>query len=129
MPCLASIHIICVWDVNIMALKMEEKQAIAKLIKIIKDVFVVKQIILFGSKVRNDDTVDSDIDIILLIEEQVTDKTKWKISDLATEVEWDTGIYISCRVYNYYDWETENEEAVFLPFKDNIVRDGELLEV
>jgi len=112
-----------------MALKMEEKQAIAKLIKIIKDVFVVKQIILFGSKVRNDDTVDSDIDIILLIEEQVTDKTKWKISDLATEVEWDTGIYISCRVYNYYDWETENEEAVFLPFKDNIVRDGELLEV
>lgn len=112
-----------------MSLSREEILAIKKVINKAKEQFTLKQTILFGSKARNDDSVDSDIDILLLVKEPVDDKARWKISDIITEVEWETDIYISCKMYNYADWENENEDVIFLPFKDNVIKDGELLEI
>jgi predicted nucleotidyltransferase len=112
-----------------MSLKNEEKLALENIIAKVKELFTIKQIILYGSKARNDDTVDSDVDILFLVENPVDDKAKWQLSDIVTEVEWDTDIYISCKLYNYMDWEQENEDVIFLLFKDNVMRDGELLEV
>lgn len=112
-----------------MSLKKEEKLAIAKIVAQAKEHFSIKQVMLFGSKARNDHTVDSDVDILLLVDNPVDDKARWTLSDIVTEVEWDTEIYISCRIFNYMDWEKENEDVIFLPFKDNVIRDGELLEI
>ncbi len=112
-----------------MSLKKEEKLALNKLIAEVKEKFILRKMILFGSKARDDSREDSDIDILLLVNEPVDDKSRWKLSDIVTEIEWDTDIYFSCRLYNYTDWEKENEDVIFLPFKDNVIRDGELLEI
>lgn len=112
-----------------MSLTKEEKLAIDKVITKVRELFTIKKIILYGSKARNDASVDSDIDILLLVEDPIDDSARWRLSDMITEVEWETDIYISCRLFNYDDWENENEDVVFLPFKDNVIRDGELLEI
>jgi predicted nucleotidyltransferase len=112
-----------------MSLKNEEKLALEKIVAKVKELYTLKQIILYGSKARNDDTVDSDVDILLLVDNPVDDKARWQLSDIVTEVEWGTEIYFSCRLYNFMDWENENEDVIFLPFKDNVMRDGELLEI
>lgn len=112
-----------------MSLEKEEKLALEKIIFKVKEQFTIKQVMLFGSKARNDASAESDVDILLLVENSVDDNTRWKLSDIVTDVEWDTDIYISCRIYNYMDWENENEDVVFLPFKDNVIRDGELIEI
>lgn len=112
-----------------MSLNKEEYLALKKIVNKIKEHFTIKKIMLFGSKARNDSTVHSDVDILLLVNNQVDDRARWKLSDIVSEVEWDTGIYISCRLYNNKDWEEENEDVIFLPFKDNVTRDGELIEI
>jgi uncharacterized protein len=112
-----------------MSLKNEEKLALDKMIARVKSQFTIHKMILFGSKARNDASDDSDIDILLLVEDRVDDNARWTLSDIVTEVEWETDIYFSCRLYNYSDWEKENEDVIFLPFKDNVLRDGEFLEI
>jgi predicted nucleotidyltransferase len=112
-----------------MSLNKEEKLALNKVISKVKEHFRVKKMILFGSKARNDARDDSDIDILLLVDDRVDDHARWKLSDILTEIEWETEIYISCKLFNYSDWEKENEDVVFLPFKDNVTREGELLEI
>lgn len=112
-----------------MTLSEIEKAALKKLVAKLKEQFQIKQIMLFGSRARNEQNADSDIDILLLVQDPVDDKVRWKLSDIVTEVEWATDIYFSCRIYNVLDWENENENVIFLPFKDNVVRDGELLEI
>ncbi len=110
-------------------LRNDEKIALEKLKVRVRKQFAIRKMILFGSKARNDENDDSDIDILLLVDNRVDDNTRWILSDIVTEVEWDTDIYFSCRLYNYLDWEKENEDVIFLPFKDNVTRDGEWLEV
>ncbi len=112
-----------------MPLNQEENLALKQIIGRVKEQFTVRQIMLFGSKARNEATVDSDVDILLLVDEPVDDRARWTLSDIMTEVEWETEIYISCRMYNYMDWKNENEDAIFLPFKDNVIMDGEWLEI
>lgn len=110
-------------------LRNDEKLALEKLIVRVKEQLSIRKVILYGSKARNEEREDSDIDILLLVDDQVDDNARWKLSDIVTEVEWHTDIYISCRLYNDSDWEKENEDVIFLPFKDNVLRDGELLEI
>lgn len=112
-----------------MSLNNDEKLALETIVARVKEKFILKKLILFGSKARNEARDDSDIDILLLVDDRVDDNARWKLSDIVTEVEWESDIYISCRLYNYSDWEKENEDVIFLPFKDNVLRDGELLEI
>ena len=112
-----------------MPLNNEEQTALEQIFARAKDQFTIRKIILFGSKARNDYNADSDVDILLLVDDQIDDNARWRLSDIVTEVEWKTEIYISIRIYNYIDWETENEDVVFLPFKDHVIRDGEWLEI
>jgi predicted nucleotidyltransferase len=39
------------------------EEGLEEIVASVKELFTMKQIILYGSKARNDDTVDSDIDI------------------------------------------------------------------
>jgi predicted nucleotidyltransferase len=53
-----------------MSLSKEEKIALDKVISKVKEHFRVKKMILFGSKARNDARDDSDIDVLLLVDDR-----------------------------------------------------------
>jgi uncharacterized protein len=109
---------------EITSLTEEESSAIRQVISKIRKKVDVKKILLFGSKARGDFNRDSDIDLLVLADVEVSTEKRWEISDIATEVAIDCDIYVSCKLLNYYDWQSGDENKIFIPFKNNVVRDG-----
>ena len=81
--------------------------------------------ILFGSEARGDARPDSDIDVLILV-----DKEKISLQDRQTitfplyDVELDTGIMISPKVFSKQVWE---EKMSITPFYRNVMKEGILL--
>ena len=81
--------------------------------------------ILFGSEARGDAQPDSDIDVLILV-----DKEKISLQDRQTitfplyDVELDTGIMISPKVFSKQVWE---EQMSITPFYRNVMKEGILL--
>lgn len=81
--------------------------------------------ILFGSEARGDARPDSDIDVLILV-----DKEKISLQDRQTitfplyDVELDTGIMISPKVFSKQVWE---EQMSITPFYRNVMKEGILL--
>ena len=72
-------------------LKENEKKALLELKKRILERFPDAEIILYGSKARGDADEESDIDLLILINDKVDTKLEEEIIGLAFEVElcWD----------------------------------------
>ena len=86
----------------------------------------VKKIILYGSYARGDYNNSSDIDIMILTDlsfEEIEDYRD-KISDIAYDIELDTGIVLSPIIKNI---EKYNSRVSFVPFYKNVEREGVVL--
>ena len=80
------------------------------------------QIILFGSKARNTDTVNSDWDILVLLNRpKVTFKDEQKVRHNLFEVELEVDQPISTFVYSLSDW---NNKMSVTPLYNNVKREG-----
>ena len=79
--------------------------------------------ILFGSYARGEEQPDSDLDVLLLVNEsrETISKRNWQIGDLAAEYLLDYGVVVSPIVENrsYFYNNTD-----VLPFYRNIQREG-----
>jgi predicted nucleotidyltransferase len=79
------------------------------------------QAVLFGSKARGDSQADSDIDILLIV-----DNNDWRfshaISDLAADVSLEYGLLIGPRVIGRDRWQRMQRERFSL--YENVVREG-----
>ena len=73
-------------DIN---LKDNEKKALAELKEKLTEKYPDAEIILFGSKVRGDDEEYSDIDVLLLLDREVDNKLRSKITDITYDIELD----------------------------------------
>ena len=82
-------------------------------------------LILYGSFARGDNNVNSDIDLVILV-----DKDKLSISDENRikyplyDLEFDTGQIISPLVFSKKDWEHRHK---ITPFYENVKREGVVL--
>ena len=79
--------------------------------------------ILFGSYAREEADADSDIDVMVLVDssrQDISEKT-WGISCIAADLLLNRGVVVSPIVENRHYFQ---ENAGFLPFYQNIVREG-----
>ncbi len=86
----------------------------------------VKKIILYGSYARGDYNKQSDVDIMILTDLSFEEIENYrdKISDIAYDIELNTGIILSPIIKNI---EKYNARVNFVPFYKNIQEEGVVL--
>lgn len=86
----------------------------------------VKQIILYGSYARGDYNKQSDVDIMILTDLSFEEIEEYRdrISDIAYDIELDTGIILSPVIKNI---EKYNSRISFVPFYKNVEKEGVVL--
>ena len=86
----------------------------------------IKKIILYGSYARGDYNKQSDVDIMILTDLSFEEIENYrdKISDIAYDIELNTGIILSPIIKNI---EKYNARVNFVPFYKNIQEEGVVL--
>lgn len=125
--CKGADHLDRLSELEISSLSEAEKLAIGKLKLDLKEEFLLCDLILFGSKARGDSKQGSDVDLLVVVEDEGVWENKSKLSDLAFEsnLQYFTGL--SCILQNKTDWDQCND--VLHMFKDNVLREGILIDV
>lgn len=104
-------------------LTSDEKDAVLEFSELLRQKLgsLVKEIILFGSKVRGDSKKDSDIDVLIVL-----NKLSWKIkktvSELAAEENIKHNVFISTIRYDIDMW--ENPVIKASPFGMSVKSEG-----
>ncbi len=112
---------------NLKTLNEPELTALVDLKQRLSQTLTLREVILFGSKIRGEAEVDSDLDVLVLIEEPKTWNHRLMVSDCCLEVNLAHDTNISCLVENHVEWE-ESAEHIWLPFKNNVMREGISIE-
>jgi predicted nucleotidyltransferase len=67
----------------------------------------IKKIILYGSKARGDFSEDSDIDLLFVIDQEITRSVKFEIYDIIHKYELDNDIVVSAIFVSESDFNTK----------------------
>lgn len=98
---------------------------LADIEKRMRDLFYQKldAIILYGSYARGDFTCDSDVDIMVLVDEKEEDLRKYddKITDIMVDLSLKYNIVVSLYFQNV---KTYNKYVEMLPFYKNVQKEG-----
>lgn len=102
---------------------MDQKdlEILKKFRRLLSEKVQVNQVILFGSRARGDAEPDSDMDVLVIIENK-TDEIEDFVSDCAWEAGFYHGIVVSPVVYSRDEWENGPEH--FSPFVQNVLAEG-----
>ena len=103
----------------------EERNLLIKCRDTIKDIDPSAEVILYGSRARGDAEPESDYDLLILTDIDVTLGREDFICRKLYPIELETGKVITTFVYNRRQWDTPLYRA--MPFHKNIERDGVII--
>lgn len=89
---------------EVLTLTEQESTAITELKRQLVTTFRVDSIILFGSKARGDHRKDSDVDVLVIVEEEETFENRMKLYDHVFDINYQYGTEISCKLRNREKW-------------------------
>lgn len=99
---------------------MRKDEIIQRIKEKVKRISPGADIILFGSEARGESKPDSDIDILILVDESsVTHKSE--ITDSIYDIELETGVLISPIIYTKSQWANRPFKT---PFYINVMNEG-----
>jgi predicted nucleotidyltransferase len=112
---------------DIPMLTEEESQAISRLKEKLQGELSVKKLILFGSKARGDYTRDSDVDLLVLVEDPKTPETRERLSNIQFDVIMEfLDVPLMCVLENHSTWENKLE---WVSIRSNVLKEGIEIEL
>jgi len=104
---------------------IEKKEILARIKQSVQSSEPQATVILYGSFARGDNQEFSDIDILILLDQdKITYSDELRIKYPLYDLEYDTGNVISPLIFSRNDWETRHSVT---PFYKNVKREGVLL--
>jgi len=102
------------------------KNSLLKLVKnAIYEIEPAAEIILYGSRARNDETTESDWDLLILLEGAVDDVRTDKIRHRLYEIEWEYDAVLCSVICSREEWDSPRYQV--MPFHKNVEREGIVL--
>lgn len=104
---------------------MKTPSIIDRIVKQVREIEPDAEVILYGSYARGEETEESDVDLLILLDkDEVSYKDEKKISWPLYDIEFETGIIISPYVVSKKKW--HNRHSI-TPFYDNVMKEGVIL--
>jgi len=85
-------------------IKDNEKNAVLEASAMLRGAFLVKEVVLFGSKARGDDDEESDIDLLVLTSQPVSWNERKAINNALYEIQMKYDIIISTLITTVTEW-------------------------
>jgi len=101
---------------------MKRHELIEKIKCAVHEVETDAEIILYGSRSRGGDLVESDWDFLILVDGSIDDERIDRIRHRLYEIEWESGEVISSIVRNREEWNSAQYQAI--PFHQRVQREG-----
>jgi predicted nucleotidyltransferase len=102
-----------------------KEELLSKIKQTVHSVEPTATVILYGSFARGEDTVDSDIDILILLNKvYLSYHDKKQVKYPLYDIEFETGQIISPLVLSRQDWEIKHR---ITPFYENVIKEGIVL--
>jgi predicted nucleotidyltransferase len=103
-------------------LKKKEKKALEEFRQVLLQKFPYVEIILYGSKARGDDKEFSDIDLLVLLDDEINNSLEEEIFSTAFEIELKYDVVFGLLIESKSFWKSDLAKA--MPIHWNIDREG-----
>jgi len=101
---------------------MNREQLLGHIKQAVREVEPEAEIILYGSRSRRDAPLESDWDLLILVDGPLSDERTDRIRHGLYEVEWESGEVISSIVRNREEWNSGDYQA--MPFHQRVQQEG-----
>jgi predicted nucleotidyltransferase len=102
-----------------------DRAAVERATAILRRQFPVERVILFGSKARGDDKLDSDIDLLVLTSRPLDGRQRRAVIEALFDLQLELDVLLSPVIKEAEEWEHGMSQA--LPLRKEVDRDGVLL--
>ncbi len=99
-----------------------ERSILEKFRSLLLERVQVYKIILFGSRARGDAQEDSDMDVLVILDEPITPGVRDAVSDCAWEAGFDAGVVVASVAFTREEWEEGPE--YYSPFAESVRSEG-----
>ncbi len=85
----------------------------------------VHQVILFGSRARGDADAESDMDVLVVVDQPINREVRNTVSTCTWQVGFDAGIVVTAILFTREEW--ENGPEYYSPLAEAVRTDGVLV--